>query len=293
MSATTLLNRLLVVWTGLTVSACSTTMPVDEFRAYLDDRDAPRLLVQVCLPDHTAFFDEVIVDVTNVPIDVPHHIWAKMFIEARKSGTYDNPYKSSSTSRSYSTIRQWRLPSGSTDFQEKWLNVGTATNTKGIRSLGGGSGYLTDTTEKDQPVFLEYTGTRPEDVEAIYVTLTVRRNDNSVKSTFWFKPTSDIRANTYTGWTSPLSEEGPKEQAARNPTGWLIAHGKEMPIFKVGEGAPRIRYSVMSRRDYGALEKARRSAINFAKLERMTAKQPTDEKQLHFVPERREKIPPC
>lgn len=286
-------NSRLIILIGFAVAACSTPMPVDDFRAYLNDRDAQRLLVQVCLPKHTAFFDEVTVDVTNVPVDVPYHVWANMFTQARKGGTYDNPYKSSSKSRTYSIIRQWRLPSDGTDYPEKWLNVGKATNTKGIRSLGGGSGYLADTTEKDQPVFSDYTGTRPEDIEAIYVTLTVVRNNSSVKSTFWFRPPSDIRANTYSAWTLPVSEEGPKEQAAHNPTGWLIAHGKEMPIFAVGEGSPRIRYSSMSRKEYGVFENAGRSAINFAKLKRMTDTPPSDEKQLHFVPEKRERIPPC
>lgn len=278
---------------GVVTTGCSTGVSVEEFTRYLEDRQALRLAVQVCLPDKTAFFDELNVDVTNMPENVPFQKLAQMFRDAYANRKYTNPYSSTSTVREYQTIRQWRTPTSNVDFPKRWIPLRTVKNVKGIMSYGGGAEYLQNSTESNQAIFSAYTSERPDDVVAISVALLMYRNGKEEWVDYWFRPPKKINPNGYTKWIMPLSEEGQNERAAEPRTWWLLVHGEEMPVYKVSENAPRIRYTLLSKEQYGTLNQEGRRAMSLVNLQYLTNGIPIDNERVHFVPAKQASIPPC
>jgi hypothetical protein len=286
--------RYLILFVLIAVAAgCSTTVSVEEFKEYINDRKAQRLAVQVCLPDRKAFFDELSVDVTDMPADVPYQALAKMFGDARANKKYTNPYMSASTTREYEAIRQWRMPTSSAEFPKQWIGFGKVDDVKGIVSGSGETAYLADSTESNQAVFFAFTHERLCDVIAIHVHLPMHQNGKTERITYWFKPPRDITTNGYTEWIAPVSEEGPNEQAAKLPTFWLLTHGKEMPIYRVGDNAPRIRYALLSNEEYWKVDKDGRRAMYSVRLQHLTDGTSVDDDRIHLVPAKRAGVPPC
>ncbi len=287
----------------LLVTACGTTVSSNEFNEYINDRNAQRIAIQVCLPDKTAFFDELSIDVTDMPRDISYEEKRKMFKDARNDKKYVNPYKSGSSIREYEIIRQWRAPTDNTDFSKNWIGFGMVSNVKGIMSDGAGAAYLSDSTETNQAVFFEFTHERPSDVIAIHISVGKDRNGNMVgmdrdgvveRRIFWFKAPKDIKAKKYTAWAAPLSEEGPSEKAvAKFPTFWLLTHNKDMPIYAVTSSAPRIRYTLLSNEEYYALDEKGRRAKDSASLQRTIGSPSSDDVQIHLIPKKENNIPSC
>lgn len=272
------------------IAGCSTTPPIEEFRAYLNDSKALRLAVQVCLPDKTAYFDEVRVDVTDLPDDVPREAIRKMFHDAQEKGKYDNPYRPSRTDREFQTIRKWHPFTSSTDIPKRFIGFGQVDNVKGIVSYGGKTADLAGSTETNQPIFYAFTHERPTDVVAVNVRFT---DENSNSIAYWFRPPKEIGATGYTDWMLPVSEERAGEESAKRPFFWLLTHGKEMPVLPVRPNAPRIRYMLLSSEQYWISLDTGRRAMYLTKLKRLASTEPEAEDRFHLVPAKTAIIPPC
>ena len=277
-----------------TTVGCTTVPSPQEFQKYLEDPQAPRLVIQICLPDKTTYFDDLKVDVTDLPADIPPSALQKLFYEANayKAGEgFINPYQSNSPNREYQPTRLWRKPANPTDYPNYWIAAGAAENVKGIMSAGSiPGGYLVDSTEKNQPVFLGFTSQRPTDV--IGVSVTLPKDENGELREFWFKVPKEIRNDQYTNWISPVSEEGITERSAPFPTFWLLTHGKDMPLYQVKPNSPQMRFTLMTTKEYYHRSEYGRRAINAAQLQHMKDK-PSDNEHHHYVPEKRESIPSC
>lgn len=276
---------------------CKAVPSPEEFEKYLADSKALRVAVQICLPDKTAYFDKLTVDVTDLPANLSEKQLRELFQDAiaYKAGEdgFTNPYQSSSPVREYQTTRLWRKPSNPSDYPQDFIGIGVTADTLGVKSDGSGTGYLIDSTEKDQPVFYSFTHKRLNDVVALHVTPPAGNSGSSAYRTFWFKPPKVIEHDKYSAWIDPVSEEGPSERSsAKFDTGWLLTHGKQMPIYKVGENAPRIRYILMNDAEFEKSRPNGRRAINSAMLKHMKD-YPSDNEYYHYVPEKHDSIPRC
>lgn len=265
-------------------------MSNEDFVKYLNDPDAERVAAQICLPNRTSFFDTLRIDVTDMPANLSYNERARMYGDARETRKYENQYKSTSASREYQEIRQWRKPKSEKEFPRPWISFGQAQSHDGLGSAGSGAQFISDSTMADQPVFFAYTHERPKDLLGVNVILNSRRNGADEQRTFWFKPPRDIPKTGYTTWLAPVSEEGRDEKF---PIFWLLTHGKEMPVYAVGEDAPRIRYTLLTKRQFWAGTEEGRRAMDLEKLRHLVEDAAFKEDEHHLVPRREVPIPPC
>lgn len=283
---------------GIILSAnCSMAASTeDAFVKYLHDPQAPRVAVQICVPDKTAYFDDLTVDVTDLPADLSYQQLRELFQDANahKAGEgFTNPYQSNSTERECQTIRLWRKPSNPDDYPQYRIVTALVANQKGSGSITGLVGEtLLDNTEKDQPVFFGYSYKRPGDVIALSITLPRERDGNVEMRTFWFKLPQELEHGKYTVWMNAISEESAKQQPAKVYTGFLLLAGKEMPIYPVGENAPHLRYTLMSLSEYDKFTADGRRAMTSARLKHVLS-DPLDKEYYHYVPTKHDTIPAC
>ena len=262
-----------------------------DYMAYLYDPDAPRVSFEVCLPKRTEFFDPISVDITNWPVDIDLPKVREQFDAAEKSRAADtSPPKSAD--RIYQTIREWRAPKGSTDEPETPYLVGGS-----IKSDDSGMSdervpiHLSDTTEKDEPVFYYFTGERPKDIVAIHVSLPDVRGASEHPRIFWFRLPKNIIGGAYTDWVPPISEETRNEGPSFS---MQVTHGKELPLVDVEKNAPRMRFKLMSIKDDSALTRTYLRARYAAQRERVKAGRPSLSRQgVLFVADRGAAIPAC
>jgi len=260
-----------------------------DFEAHLTDPRAPRLMVQVCLPDRRAFFDELTVDVTDMPADGQER--HRIFAAGRESQAYANPPRSDKTPREYETIRRWRAQEG--NIGKPWILFDLVANVRGVASAVGGPADLSDSTQGDQAVFAEFTHKRPGDVIAISVDVAVQRDGKAERRTFWFRPPTQLPASGFTPWGLPVSEEVWNELQAGPRTCWFLAHGKAMPVQPVGSDAPRARYRLLSDDEYWQQANDGRRAMDAVKLQRLVDKVPDPRDGVRLLPARHAVIPSC
>jgi hypothetical protein len=261
-----------------------------EFKDYLYDAEAQRVSFQVCLPKRTNFFDTISVDVTDMPENTDLAEVSKLFAAARKSGGADtSPPKGGD--RVYQTIREWRAPKSQTDYPKHFITSGSIYNDGTTTSDTHAPINLSDTTEKDQPVFYSFTFYRPKDVVAVHVSILVVRGGSEQLRTFWFRLPTNIVRGTYTDWIAPVSEE------TRNGSpsiSFLMTHGEELPLYEVGENAPRMRFTLMSLKEDSAQSKTVLRARYAAQLERVkVGRSSVPGEDALFVAERRQSISAC
>lgn len=289
--------KLVFILLFATSGCASTSSIVDEFVKYQNDPQALRVVAQICVPNKTAYFDTLNVDVTDLPANLTREQIQKLFQDAlvnKEFGEgFSNPYRSDSTNREYQAARLWRKPVNPTYFPRNWIVATHVNNVKGNMSeTGVTGGYLNDSTEKNQPVFFGNLSNRPEDILAVRVMLPEEGREGLRK--FWFKLPKEISKDKYTAWMSPVSEEDNENQSGRAPIFMFLTHGKPMPIYEVKdrENAPKVRYSLMTMDEYDKYSKYGRRAINAAQLKFMVD-DPSDNEPKHYVPAKRESIPPC
>ncbi len=150
---------------------------------------------------------------------------------------------------------------------------------------------LSDTTEKDQPVFYHFTDARPKDIVAIHVSLPDGRGASERPRIFWFRLPKNIVGGAYTEWVPPISEEirngGPSFSMQ-------VTHGRELPLVDVGKNAPRMRFKLMSMKDNSSLTRRYLRARYAAQQERVKAGRPSLSRQgVLFVADRGATIPAC
>ncbi len=291
-----IIYKLVFILLSATSGCASTSTIVDEFVKYNNDPKALRVIAQICIPNKTAYFDTLNVDVTDLPANLSRLQIQKLFQDAvaYKAGEgFTNSYRSDSTNREYQTARLWRKPVNSSDFPRSWIVATHVNNVKGNMSeTGVTGGYLNDSTEKNQPVFFGNLSHRPEDILAVMV-MPPGEGSGGLRK-FWFKLPKEISKNKYTPWMSSLSEEDRENQLGRAPIFMLLAHEKPMPLYEVKdrENAPKVRYSLMTMDEYDKYSQYGRRAMNAAQLQFMVGN-PSDNEPKHYVPAKRESIPPC
>jgi len=272
-------------------SIASTATSLGEYIVYERDPDAPRVSVQVCLPNRTAFFDAISVDVTEMPENVDDLQVRKLFHSARQMAPVDAS-TAKAGQRVYQSIREWRAPTTNTEYPQPGITAGTTYHHGEVWSDNKEFALLFDATERDQPVYYLFTNARSKDIVAFHVTLAVMRSGTGEQTkTFWFRAPNGIVRGSYTNWIAPASEEtvgrGPSVTA-------LLTHGNEMPRYEVGENAPRARFSLMSLKDDIASSKRVLRARYAAQLERAKVGRPyAPTEGVMFVADRRDRIPPC
>ena len=279
-------------------SGCaSTSTIVDEFVKYQNDPQALRVVAQICVPNKTTYFDTLNVDVSDLPANLSRPQIQKLFQDAKANKEFGegftNPYRSDSTNREYQAARLLHNPVNPTDFPRNWIVARHVNNVKGNMSdTGITGGYLNDSTEKNQPVFFGSFSHRPEDILAVSVMPHEEGNGGLRK--FWFQLPKEISKDKYTPWMSPVSEENKENQPGRAPIFVLLTHGKPMPIYEVKDrrNAPKVRYSLMTMDEYDKYSQHGRRAMNAAQLQFMVDN-PSNNEPKHYVPAKRESIPPC
>lgn len=272
-------------------SAVSTT----EFEKYLNDPKALRLVMQVCVPDRTAYFDTITVDVTDLPEDISQVELRQRFINAKNERVdeLDKIANQSNTSeRQFQQIRLLNKPVNPTDYPSGWISMTKADNVKGIRSAGTVTGEILESTENNQPVFIGFIHQRPEDVIAVAVTPIADANQEQI--TYWYKLPKSISKEKYTDWQNPISGETRSQQSGRNPTFWLLTHNKELPIYDVEGNAPKVRYTVMTDEEAykSRLSKHDARAMNAARL-KYVLEHPSNTQAQRYAPANKVLIPHC
>lgn len=261
------------------------------FQEYLNDPKAARIRAQICIPDKTVFFDELEVDVTNLPntYSLGNYIaiWKQIQSgqEAPRAAAVD-------AKKEIQTIRQWRLPRFRIGMQQ-------ISDVRGSRSAGSAIHKIYGRTVKDQAVFQTETRQRAGDLIALLVQATVLRDGKEERRDFWFKPPQDIPAGAWTVWTAPFSEEGENEKDKKLPTWYRLVHGREIAQHRVHENAPRIRYMLESNEVSYAREREESRGVWAARFQDLRAdknaeaQQVVEERRHFYLPARREPIPEC
>ncbi|HEY9107239.1 MAG TPA: hypothetical protein VIN58_11225 [Roseateles sp.] len=259
------------------------------------------------MPDKQVFFEELNVDITDMPTDFQEI--RKIFLDGRESKVYANPPRSAKVPREYEVIRQWRADAGS--VTKPWVAFGKVGKAGSVVSAGGGHAALEDSTESNQPVFASFTHQRPGDLIAVSVDVAVSRDGKPQWRTLRFKPPKQLHAGGYTPWALPASEEGPGERSAGRSTWWRLTQGQDLPVYPVGADAPRVRYRLLSADEYWqfandgqrAMSTVRlqrladkndgQRAMSTVRLQRLADKIPDEGDRFRLLPAKRAVIPSC
>jgi hypothetical protein len=253
------------------------------------DPEAMHLMVQICLPDKKAFFDELNVDVSDIPANISYADFGQLFKAAKSGGKeFRNAYQSASGAPQYEAVRMWRASAG--DLSGSYINIGrTATGSETM-----GSGALVDATETNQPVFDDFIGLeRPADVIAISVTLPRPRGGHTDFITYWFKPSKDVSPGDYTPWLPAFSEEGPNEKSPGRSTFWMLMNGMTAPTYPVGDNAPRVRYTLTNHETRLPMEQRMLRVLRTVQLQRAIGGLPIGRGAFHLAPPKGARIPSC
>lgn len=282
-----------ILFIGIPLSACGNrSMSPAQFEVYVHDLNVPRVVFQICVPNKTAYFDDVITDVTDMPVGLPFSERAKIFANPSLLNKYRGDMVPSKK-REYQTVRRWRNTSDG--MAPRYIGITTVKNTAGVRSSGSGQTRVSDSTERDQPVFEEYSYERQTDLVAVEVrTPGSGGSSTEKKRRFWFVPPKQIPSKQYTSWIMPISEEGELQDTERFSTSWLLTHGREARNYPVGKNVPMIRFSLISQREYGAKSREKLRARDAAALQyQLEHGRETDSANNHLVDAKEQVIPAC
>jgi hypothetical protein len=257
------------------------------FQEYLNDPKAPRIRAQVCIPDKTAFFDELEVDVS----DLPNTYTLGNYIAIWKQIQSGNELPRTEGKKEFQTIWQWRPPR----FR---IRLDQVSDVRGSRSTGPAVQRIHGRTARDQAVFQSETRLRPGDLLALMVQTSVQRGGKEERRDFWFKPPQNIQAGSWTEWTSAISEEGENERDSKLPTWYRLVHGRETTVHPVFENAPRIRYTlepleVSYQREREESRGTWAARFRDLRKDRTIESKPAVEERPFFYLPRREAIPEC
>jgi hypothetical protein len=238
-----------VLFVGLgTMFGCSgASMQPDAFEKYLKDPAVPRIAYQICLPEKKVTFDEIKVDVTDIPLG--QSLDARRAMSAQVSaGKKYPPNRTPGGTADIETARRWQISADTDNIRYPFVHGQNVKNTAGVFSSSGEVIYLADSTENDEPVFFGFSHERLGDLTGLSV-----RSESSVQSTYWFIPPKSIPMGRYTEWMAPVSEESAFQENKGISTWWQLVHDREMPIYPVVSNAPKIRYTLINEREYFVL----------------------------------------
>jgi hypothetical protein len=271
------------------LSACDRDLSPAEFQKYLDDPAALRVDAQVCLPNKTAYFDELSVDVTDIPDDMQLAERSRLYARVKETGQLEST-KTSGAKRISESIRQWRLPSSPNEHTTPWVGFGFVKQVQRVGSSGAGSARLIGSTEKDQAVYAEFVHERLQDVMAVSVTMDVERDGARVRRIFWYKLPKQLKHMEFSDWIAPISEEDPQTATFSNSI--AMPNGREMAIYKVHDNAPFVRFTLKTRAEQWQELTQGNRAIDAVKLQRIVEGKPIDSQSIYLVPTIAT-MPPC
>jgi hypothetical protein len=277
------------------LTGCSTSMSPEQIRAYeqqLDaysqDPDAPRILVQFCIPWQVEEFEIVSIDARGVPDELGKDDWQHSVWPLVRRVRAGEQLAAPGAKPNIEDIRMRREPGG---------EVPLVYGRDHIDKRGASPAHLAlwDVTEEGQAVYQLFTRDREGDFVAASVVRAARRDPHKVLETYWFQPPRSIPSGLFTKWLDPVSAEGP-EESAKNNTWWRLANGMSMDIRNPELGAPKARYTKVSFRDYPRVEAPHRRATSLGFLA-MVKLDPVGTKdslpQDRFLPNAATNIPPC
>ena len=279
---------------SLVLAACASTSPTENppqkrmdsaaSEAYsIHDRTSKRVVVQLCLPDKTANFDEVVVDESIIPEDADAQDLRQLFKSA-----HQRELKVSQTESTLHRLRAWVPPQNNHEYPKHWVNVSLNSNTNGVFSHSSPSADIIGATESGQPVFMSETNDSPKAVLALSVAY--QPEEMTRTHEFWFSLPRDIPSDHFTEWRPPFSEEVDSNETN---TWWRLAHGKQAEKYPIiSKKHPTMRFRLMSMDDSLSMDKKHRRAITAAQL-RHVIDSPDDQSYPFFLPPKEEDIPPC
>lgn len=257
--------------------------------------DVMEVIVQVCVPNKVVLFEDVEVDLTQIPK-------ARTLVEAREANGIhghrtDNQHVTqiADSQGDKDVVRRWVVGTGSGDIRRYWIPFEDVLNRDGVLSAGGGNANLFGSTTKNQPVFEKEGRSRQKDYIALGTSIEVDKDGQRELVDYLFKLPANIPTDEFSNWQEPISREDKRiKNTQRNPTFWNLTHDKEMELYPVGENAPKMRFKLMSIRDYYDENRfwQRSQKAVAEKYYRPVVGKPEREK-IYFVPKGRSDIPGC
>lgn len=239
-----------VAWATMLISVASSCASApDQGKTWspVTPRDEMRAIVQVCLPDSAASFEDVEVDLAGIPN-------VKTMREERAANGYPEsgdirttvPVTEQQIDPNRVTVRRWIPGSGVGQLKRSFLGFGEVLNRDGMLSASANHISLWSNTEKGQPIY-EKQGHRLSDTIALDVSVEV----NGQFVTYWYKPPGEVPVGQFSNWQEPISQETKEDkERARYPTFWNLTHGRDMEIRPITGNAPKIRYRQMTVEEY-------------------------------------------
>lgn len=210
-------------------------------------RNEKRIIVQVCLPDRAVSFEDVEIDMTDIPKPKTMREMreANGLLEAgsvritvAKTESQDAPDRV--------TVRRWTYILDEGALKRAFLGFGEVLNQGGVPSSIGGHIFLWANSEKNQPIY-ELEGHRAEDTIALNVSAEV----NGEFVTYWYKPPRTIPEEKFSDWQEPISQETRDDKGrSRNGAFWDLTHGRELEIRPTIGTSPKVRYQLMTVEEY-------------------------------------------
>jgi len=273
------------------LTACANTFDVRRTCTYGIPSDELRVIVQVCLPDKKVVFEDVKLDLTDIPKE-------KTLREERENGSCKEAGKKWHKSIELAhqndadkvTVRRWVYDHYLNDVERSFLGLVEVHNhgsgTKGLK--------LRNNSDKNQPIY-EYHGGRQDDIIAFGVSSKSLEKGKSKFLTYWYKPPAKIPTGEYTKWLEPFTQESNENRKPYEPGfSWYLMRGKKFETPAVKIGAPKIRYKVITFEDDHDEERLwNRAQKEVARIRRYTGSTPEEFQRVHYAPQSKETIPGC
>lgn len=265
-------------------------MPASSSPEYVE---VVQVVVQVCVPTQEVFFEEVKVDLSGIPK-------AKTLVEQREAnGIHGHrQYPSDASTKmeeqgDTEVVRRWIPHSGPQALSRYYLPFGEILNRDGILSAGKSSIYLASNTDKNQPVF-EIHGHRVQDYIALETSVEVEKDGQHEFVKYWFRLPKELHKNHFTDWIMPVSQENTASRENQPfPTFWNLTHDRDMDIHPVDAYAPKMRFKLMSVRDYYDDNRFWLRANKAVADKYYKGLSQEEREKVKFVPKRRQAIPGC
>lgn len=256
--------------------------------------DVKKVIIQVCVPSQVVAFEDVEIDLSHLPE-------TKTFDEVRdaqgihRAGTdYQSSPKVINAQGDKDVVRRWIVGTNDEDIKRYSITFEEVLNRGGILSAGSGATPIFGSTLRNQPVF-EKEGIRQKDYIALSTSVDMGKHGQSDFVKYWFKLPTDIPTGEFSNWQVSISREDKQIlNTQKNATFWNLTHGMDMMKYPVDENAPKMRFKLISSRDYYDEKRfwIRTQKAVAEKYYRPVVGKPEREK-IYFVPKSSNTIPGC
>lgn len=268
----------------------------------VDYLSAPRVILQVCIPDRTVSFVPMVLDLSRELPAGPH--WALKPI-AVPGGVADSAEKLAARTAYITRVTAGSLPDTrtsasllrlihvrETDISNGYARFGDVKNI-GNGSHGGTAIALAGRTTSDQPVYRISTKARPQQLTAVSFAAPHRPG-----IVYWYRLPDHIPHTAFTSWNTPFTEEDRNVYPTGGRTvGYRLVQGGKVPSTAVSAHAPRVRYTLMSIiEEYDVQDRfwmRTQKAINHYKRSLKIPVTSKDWDAIHFIQDDPPVSPPC